>query len=303
VTDRVELSERLNELLGRCTSGDPDVPTLPRAMCTALELAPRIGEPFAVQLLRRVEPALAEVQDASEQARLLERGLFVAAHFGEAERVQYFASRFGELLERREFDDALSAFESLAEQSFRGLRKLGMRDAIDRLLRQMADRLLPGNGHGTQRGTLEDTLTPAGWRALLSVTAGWFASGQVERATLVLTEAANVLLARQGTLAPREQTALACAYAAALGQAPLPVAFQRFEELFAHLDRVHVKHSTNTHYSLSVLAIMEAVVQAVAHDDFALGQRVRRWLDEDEYLVRRRIHRDLRTLMAQAAIQ
>jgi cellulose synthase operon protein C len=38
-------------------------------------------------------------------------------------------------------------------------------------------------------------------------------------------------------------------------------------------------------------------VQAVVHDDFALGAAVRRWLDSDEYLIRRRIHRDLRSLM------
>jgi cellulose synthase operon protein C len=41
----------------------------------------------------------------------------------------------------------------------------------------------------------------------------------------------------------------------------------------------------------------------VADDDFAVEARVRRWLDEDEYLVRRRIHRDLRTFMGQAGIQ
>jgi hypothetical protein len=303
VTDRTELAEQIDQLLSRSVGGDPDVPAVPRALCAALDLAPRIGEAYASTLLRRVEPALRETHDSTEQARLLERGLFVAAHFGQAEYVQRFASRFGELLERRQLDDALSAFESLAEQSFRGLRKLGMGDAIQRLLRQMADRLLPGQGWANLRRPLGNALTPAGWRALLHVAAGWFAGGQEERASLVLAEAADLLHRPKPELPPREQAALACAYAAALGQAPLSVALQRFEELFARLDRVSVTHSTNSHYSLSVLAVVEAVVQAVAHDDFALGQRVRRWLDEDEYLVRRRIHRDLRALMTEAGIQ
>jgi hypothetical protein len=52
-----------------------------------------------------------------------------------------------------------------------------------------------------------------------------------------------------------------------------------------------------------VLGVVESVVRAVADDDFAVGSRARRWLDEDEYLVRRRIHRDLRAFMGPSAIQ
>jgi hypothetical protein len=48
--------------------------------------------------------------------------------------------------------------------------------------------------------------------------------------------------------------------------------------------------------------VVEAVVLAVVSDDFSLGQNVRRWLDEDEYLVRRRIHRDLRSFMSRAGL-
>jgi cellulose synthase operon protein C len=42
---------------------------------------------------------------------------------------------------------------------------------------------------------------------------------------------------------------------------------------------------------------VEAAVLAVVTDDFALGPAVRRWLDDDEYRVRRRIHRDTRNLV------
>jgi hypothetical protein len=37
-------------------------------------------------------------------------------------------------------------------------------------------------------------------------------------------------------------------------------------------------------------------VLAVVSDDFTMGTNARRWLDDDEYLVRKRIHRDLRAL-------
>jgi hypothetical protein len=38
-------------------------------------------------------------------------------------------------------------------------------------------------------------------------------------------------------------------------------------------------------------------VRAVVTDDFALGPAVRRWLDDDEYRVRRRIHQDTRAMI------
>ena len=41
----------------------------------------------------------------------------------------------------------------------------------------------------------------------------------------------------------------------------------------------------------------QRVVLAVVADDFALGPAVRRWLDDDEYRVRRRIHADTRALV------
>jgi hypothetical protein len=41
------------------------------------------------------------------------------------------------------------------------------------------------------------------------------------------------------------------------------------------------------------LRVVEAAVLAIVNDDFALGPAVRRWLDDDEFRVRRRIHRDL----------
>ena len=54
---------------------------------------------------------------------------------------------------------------------------------------------------------------------------------------------------------------------------------------------------TNTHFSLAQLRLVEAAVLAVVNDDFALGPAVRRWLDDDEYRVRHRIHRDTRALV------
>ena len=42
----------------------------------------------------------------------------------------------------------------------------------------------------------------------------------------------------------------------------------------------------------------EAAVLALTREDYAGGSAVRRWLDEDEYLIRRRVHRDMKQALA-----
>jgi hypothetical protein len=101
---------------------------------------------------------------------------------------------------------------------------------------------------------------------------------------------------------------LAESYLAALGYAPAEFALPRVEELFAQpIDGSETPHSlpavtdamtTSSHFSVFQLRIVEAIVLAVVSEDFTMNAESRRWLDEDESLVRRRIHRDMRTAMA-----
>jgi hypothetical protein len=51
--------------------------------------------------------------------------------------------------------------------------------------------------------------------------------------------------------------------------------------------------STNSHYCLAVIQLMEAVVSSLANEDLMLSEWARRWVEEDEHLLHRRIHRDL----------
>jgi hypothetical protein len=74
------------------------------------------------------------------------------------------------------------------------------------------------------------------------------------------------------------------------------LALERIEELFWKLGHVSDSLTTKSHFSLAQLGVVEAVVSAVVDANFTLSTTVRRWLDEDEYLVRRRIHRDLRAV-------
>jgi hypothetical protein len=302
--DRDELAERVNRLLQESVKDGASPVAHARVLAVALELSPRIGEKFAREMLGRVVPVLDDrprapqgTDDAARvrlDAELLERALRVAGHFGLAEHVQAFAGRFRHLLDARRTAGAARAFEVLAGQCFRGLRRLGLRSEIDPLLRQMAEWALQGRDLAALRRRSQATRAAA-LRTLLVVADGWFDAGREADATAVLDEARSLLF--DGRLDPAEQTELARAYAAALGQAPVGLALPRLEELLDRLERVYDRLSTNTHYSLAQLGVIEAAVLAVVSEDFTLGRRVRRWLDDDEYRVRRRIHGDVRRVM------
>jgi hypothetical protein len=112
-------------------------------------------------------------------------------------------------------------------------------------------------------------------------------------------QAARALLLK-AELPPRTQTALACAYAQTVGQAPVEVAQKRLEEIFTSIKGVTDSYTTSSHFSVSKLDVIESVVLAVVSDDFTLGTQARRWLDDDEFLVRRRVHGEYHKLRAAA---
>jgi hypothetical protein len=309
VTNIVE-QEQIDRLLAQSARSTAEQSDFAPALALALERAIHGDEHKARELLNLVEPTLRELSDEVMQVRVAVSGLSLAAQRGFMEQLQPLVVQLERLLEKHRNADTAAIFESLAELPFRGLRRLGLSERIDRLLARVGERILPAPWGSSARPVAE-LLSPAGWRGLLHVAAGWFGAGQEEQAFFVLDRVRYLLihgripphLLLDGRLPPYEQARLACAYATALGQAPLKEALQRFEQLFTELARIHFKHTTNSHYSLAVLGVVEAVVRAVADDDFAVEAGVRRWLDEDEYLVRRRIHSDLRAFMGQAGIQ
>ena len=51
--------------------------------------------------------------------------------------------------------------------------------------------------------------------------------------------------------------------------------------------------ATNRYFTLAPLALIDVAIRAVVSEEFTLGPQVRAWLDDDEYLIRRRVTRDL----------
>ncbi len=307
VTDRDELARRLLQLLA-AAGRDPD--RFPRVLEAALDLAPRVGESFAAGLLDRLLATVGgfaftgRPEQVETQVAVLERGLFVAAHFDQTEAVQRLVAGLGRLLDARRGGENLpggrpaeEALLALIGQSLRGLRRLGLRAEADHLLDRLGEWVVPGGDVAAARRRRPQAW-PATLRRLLALAGGWFYVGRDGPATAALDEARQLLYRNE--LTPAQQTELACAYVAALGHAPVRLALGRVEEAFQRLQGVTDSMITNSHYSLARLRLVEEAVRAVVNDDFALGPAVRRWLDDDEYRVRRRIHRDVRALVGLA---
>jgi hypothetical protein len=301
IKDQKELSEQIKWLLKQ---GKTSLPLSVRILKSVLEQSPRVGEEMAQQLLdqslRAYDQSFSLPTDDKERPGaealmdLLERGLFVAAHFGRLDAVQILMTRFRQLLREERESSSILGFDRVIEQCLRGLRKLGLRDEIQELLALMSEAVLKGRNPSTLLA--EKDSGPLA-RTLLPIAAGWYDCGRDSQAEPIFQAARTLLLRKE--LVPTEHLALACAYAKALGAAPITVAQERLEELFERLEGIPNTSSYGNYYSPAQLKIVESVILAVVSDDFTQGAQARRWLDEDEYLVRQRIHGDVRKLMAQ----
>ncbi len=291
-----------------------------RTLHAAMPWAIRAGETFTVELLNLVPDALLQsiaqnaVSDLSKyQGELLERSVFLASHFDRRELVQRLLVQFVDIVATKKPDQRFELVNHAAQQCVRGLRRLGMRDEIDKLLQRLYHLVLEGGTLGQLKMRLISK--PHEWaralQALLGLAGGWQYFGNSDLAEPILEEARLELLAPAkpsgsslAALIPVFYTKLAKSYIAAVGQGSTESGLARLFEFFRDMDpkRLTIGGTNAQFYSEQHLAIVEEVVLAIASDDFALGPGGRRWLDEDEFLVRRRIHRDMQSALNQSRL-
>jgi hypothetical protein len=274
----------------------------------ALPLTGRCGPAFAAELIRLVPEALRQTfpqkpEAAKKQAQLLERGLFLAGHFDHRDLVGQLVDAFAEVVTAKTDDSQLELINVVCGSCLRSLRKFGLRDDIDKLLRKLLTVVLGKAAFKDLKGKY--TGRPDQWmkalETLLNIAGGWLTFGLTDQANPILDEARNELLSPPGGKPmPQDHTRLAKAYIAAVGQGPAESGLQRIADLFRKIDGAKITNSFTTapFYSRLHLNVVEEVVLAVVSDDFALGTAGRRWLEDDEYLVRRRIHADMRAVIA-----
>jgi hypothetical protein len=283
--------EPVRELLADAEA-NPTADALPRTVFALLELAPRLDAATVARLLPHTAAAVELIPEwvrladgaadpAAAVRRFGTRMLRAAAHAAVRFHLPDPLRRVAEAVRAAPPDaPTVQVLEQVAGHFFRAMRRLGLRGPAADLLAALSA--------GPTAGPRE-----------LGLAVGWFVAGDEEAGNRVL-DAARDRLFVSGVADDRERTATAIAYAAALGHAPPRIALGRLEELFLRLDPVSARGATNRYYTLKPLELIDTVVRAVVSDDFALGPGVRGWLDDDEFLIRRRITRDLEAALNDA---
>ncbi len=232
-----------------------------------------LPEAAATPLLVRAWPRIANVP-APRRATLYTGALVAAGHFGRTELVPAILAGLSSAMPVVPGNE----LEGVVQHSVRTLRRIGLRGEIGELLAR-AEAALPASREDALRGRL-------------ALATGMAYLGDTARALPVFEQARSALAT--ATLKMPDRLPLTRALALAYAHAPLANALAGIAQLSLQLKDINDNLSTNTHFCLSVLNFVESLVLGITSDDLALGESGRRFVEDDEHLIRRRLHRDLK---------
>jgi hypothetical protein len=267
-----QLARLFEQMLAGLPEFGPEKRT--RDLGDVLAFLEALPDTLAVPLLRRVLEPIAALPIA-DQPRLLRDAILLAAYYDRPELL-------GDALTRIEASHAALAeaqpiaHAELLTRCAPALRRSGFDDRLSRLLAQLEAKI--GDASDLDHVT-----------ARLHLAAGHAVLGQPERVQPAFM-AAHALLPE---LNPGDHQVLLREIAVALSRSTPGQAIAGARALMQRLPDTTDSMSTNTHFCLAVIQLMEAVVLSLASEDLALSEWARRWIEEDEHLLHRRIHRDL----------
>jgi len=264
------LAQAIGEVLKRARSAPPQEAA--QMLAGLLRFLPALP---AQTLARRLEAVLNEVEslDAEPMAPLCAEALSLAALTGDAALVERTAGlvhlSFSALGPHH---PAVTRHLPHVLRSFRRARP----EAAPALLDQLAHRVVPEAENLPVR---------------LSLAAALLATGRSAEAAPAF-EAAWARLEQQIPLVERMALtrALSGAQAFATPEAAVAVA----DRLFQRLGTITDGHTTSSHFAVSLIEYADCLVLTLAQDELTLGERGRRIAEEDEFLLRQRVHRELR---------
>jgi len=202
----------------------------------------------------------------------------VAGHFGRTALVKQLVSSLGRLFGELGAE-GMSELGATLVAGVRSLRRVGLRDEAAELLTR-ASAVLKG----------EDTRTLI---ARLGLAGGLAYLGQSTQAQPIIDDAQGRLARGESGLIPVDRLKLTRFTARALGHLPTEQALPGLLRLAQQLPWVTDAFNTNSHFCLSLVDFADALVLGHVGDDLTLNEATRRFLEEDEYLVRRRVHHDV----------
>ena len=274
-TDPQALEAGLEPLIARASGPGVAPDDRLRLLDGALDFLPLLSESRAVPLLERMMRSISDIPP-ERRVLVLEDALRVAGHFGRQELVRELTRQLADLLAGMAAEHMAVAAHTLGA-CLSALRRVGLREEAAVLLESAAK---AASGTGARAVAARVTL------------AGGFAHlGLHDRAEPVFAQGMTALSESGRTMTDR--LVLTRALAAALSQAQQATALAGLRRLADQLPSITDSFNTNSHFCLSLLELADALVLGYASDDLALGETGRRLLEEDEYLVRRRVHREL----------
>jgi hypothetical protein len=241
-----------------------------------LDFLPQLPESQALPLLQRFL-AMADGMAAKHRAVVLEDALKIAGHFGRTALVKQLVLQIGSAITELG-SEGVSEVGQMLVAGVRSLRRVGLREEAGDLLSRASTVL-----KGEDPKTLE---------ARLGLASGFAYLGDFGKAQPIIDEVL-ARLDRESGLNPSDRMKLTRAAARALSHASTDVALAGLSRLASQLPFTTDSFNTNSHFCLSMVHLADALVLGHVGDDLTLNETTRRFLDEDEYFVRRRVHRDV----------
>ncbi len=275
MTDLDGLAQAVERLTAATAKGGAPPEEQARMLDGLMDFLPQLPEGRAVPLLAQMVQQV-EGLPPPARARVLEDALKVAGHFNRVEWVRQLVGTLRELFAQMGQAQAAEAGPALAA-ALRSLRRVGLRDEAAGLLAAAAS---AANGQDTKAHL-----------ARLALAGGFAHLRQMDGAAPIFDRAFQRL--GEETTPLSDRLALTKAIALALANAPVEYALAGLERLAQQLPFITDSFNTNSHFCLSMISFADALVLGHASEDLTMGETGRRFVEEDEYLVRRRIHRDV----------
>jgi hypothetical protein len=269
--------EALSDLFDRMLATMQSLGPVPRARALGelLEFLEALPEPLAVP---RMRAALQFIRSTplEAQPKLLRNALLLAGYYDRSDLIAEVLAT----LARSDADLTANQPAKYAELLGRCapvLRRSNYESEIAALLTKLEERVAGDNG-------LASVI------ARVHIAAAFASLGQSGRVHAAFVSALALL---PELTAPADHQALLREISVALSRSSPGQAIAGARTLMEQLANTSDSMSTNSHYCLAVIHLMEAVVTALASEDLVLSEWARRWIEEDEHLLHRRIHRDL----------
>ncbi len=296
-----EFVAQASNMLKRATGNDR-ISTL----ANIVPLLPRGSGEFAAAVLHDVPAALDKSagSDAGTRISLLERSLFLAAHYGNQDLVKNLFSRAESIVGEAKGRDKQLAIGNVAANAVQGLAKTGLSDLGTSFLERMEKMLTNGKPLADVKAA-NPNLWASTAAGLSGVAEGWNAIGATQRADRLLNDIGADLAKPWPSTGTNDHDMVHAVsrYISAAGNGNPDAAVTRLANLFRSLPKLaENRMSTKTHFSEPHTTILDSLAKAMAGEGMQMSEQSKKWLDEDEYLTRRRIHSDTNHALKKAGL-